>query len=307
MDARFARHRLFHFTGASPILSKMPAAIQCPRCQTEYPWNPDVAGQRLKCKCGEMIDMPALAPKAEVDELYDLADEPAKASQHGIADLQSAATAAAVAVDQSRQFACPYCGEKLDAGSTMCVFCGSNLEGALPETTTRTVSTAMQSAPPVSARPVVMRELTETEKSGTFRLIILCAMAMVVVAMVIVFIKHRLPASPAKDPFLRPADAAIVEKVQQGAEARQWLKSDDGHTLSGMLHKQAVFKVDQLYDLGAKRVIVLGGGSSLAIELPSESAKRKALFDWQKKWNTDNNFKLPVDEGQRWMEIQMHL
>src|SRR5439155_16690838 len=100
-------------------------------------------GKRVKCVCGELIDVPTIAPKAEVDELYDLADDaPTNKPQHGITDLQSAATTAAVAVDDSRQFPCPYCGEKLDPGSTMCVFCGSNLEGALPERAMRQMPTA---------------------------------------------------------------------------------------------------------------------------------------------------------------------
>jgi len=284
----------------------MPAVIQCPACQKEYPWKPDLAGKRVKCKCGELIDVPVAAPKAEVDELYDLA-EPIETPGHPILDLQSAATTAAVAVDNSRQFPCPYCGQNLDPGSTMCVFCGSSLEGTVPEAAPRAVPTAIQAAPPVASRPVVMREPEPEETVSKTKLAILALVAIAIVIAAIVFVRHRTRTSTSTDPILKPADAAIFDKTKQGAEAREWLKADEAHTLTGLLHKQAVFRVDQIYDLGAKSVFVVGGGSSLAIELPSESAKRKAIFDWQKKWNTENNFPVVSDDGQRWMEIQMHL
>ena len=56
-----------------------------------------------------------------------------------------------------------------------------------------------------------------------------------------------------------------------------------------------------------KSVYVLTNGTSVAIELPGESLKRKAIFEWQEKWNAENNFKNSADEGQKWLEIQMHL
>src|SRR5690349_16093786 len=135
----------------------MPAAIQCPTCQKEYPWKPELAGKRVKCSnCGTVISVPSDAPKAEVDELYELADDgPSPRAQHGVSDLQSVATTAAVEVDNSKQFPCPYCGQMLDPGTTMCVFCGSSLEGALPETPATPLATAIQSAPPVATKPVV--------------------------------------------------------------------------------------------------------------------------------------------------------
>jgi hypothetical protein len=286
----------------------MPATILCPSCQKEYPWKPDLAGKRVKCTCGEVIDVPTVAPKAEVDELYDLADDPSPKAQHGVADLQSVATAAAVAVDDSRQFPCPYCGEKLNPGSMMCVFCGSNLEGAIPETAQRTVPTAMQAAPPVATRPVIIPHNQEEAKSNRLKLIILGLTVLVPVAAIIVITMLRSMKVPPPTAYVKPADAPILAKVNGGSavEARDWLK-DDNHALSGMNHRQSVFRVDQLYDLGDKRVMVFGGGQSLGLELPSEAAKRKAVFDWQKKWNTENNFKIVADEGQKWLEIQMHL
>jgi hypothetical protein len=285
----------------------MPAVIQCPSCQKEYPWKPDLAGKRVKCKCGELIDVPAAAPKAEVDELYDLADDPAPKGQHAIGDLQSAATTAAVAVDNSRHFPCPYCGEKLDPGSTMCPFCGSNLEGALPESAVISVPTAVQAAPPVATRPVVMRKPPVEESSARLRLAIIGILTIFLLAIGIFLVRRKFPSLHTPDAPVNPLDAPIVEKLDRGAEAREWLKADESRALCGMSHKQSVFKVDQWYDLGIQRAVVFGNGSSLGIELPSDPAKRKAVFEFERKWNGENNFPLVDDRGQNWLEIEMHL
>ena len=135
-------------------------------------------------------------------------------------------------------------------------------------------------------------------------------LALVVMIGAVIAVKRALPARQSQSTAnLRPADAAIQQVVDgnSAAEAREWLKANDGHALSGLSHKQSQFKVDQWYELGAKSVYVLTNGTSVAIELPGESLKRKAIFEWQEKWNAENNFKNSADEGQKWLEIQMHL
>ena len=130
--------RLFHLPPCSPIMEyggalrevAMPAVIQCPTCQKEYRWKPELAGKRVKCKCGTVIAVPTAEPAPEANDLYDLADDGPASPQHGIADLQAAVAAAPVAVDEGNQFRCPYCGENIEAGSAMCVYCGSELAPA---------------------------------------------------------------------------------------------------------------------------------------------------------------------------------
>ena len=123
----------------------MPA-IQCPTCQKEYRWKPELAGKRVQCKCGELIDVPIEEPQTEKTDLYDLVDEPVARTQQGVVDLQSAAVSSAVALADDNRFACPYCNEIIDAGSQMCVFCGSTLEGAvIPESARRTPQSALSS------------------------------------------------------------------------------------------------------------------------------------------------------------------
>ena len=151
-----------------------------------------------------------------------------------------------------------------------------------------------------------MRAPTAKETSGKRRIAVIGILTVVFLAIAIFIVRRRWPAAPPADP-VNPADAPIVDKLGQGAEAREWLKADEGRSLSGMNHKQSVFKIDQWYDLGAQRAIVFGRGSSVGFELPSDPAKRKAVFEFQKKWNADNNFPVVTDNGQKWIEIQMRL
>src|SRR5215471_14931347 len=75
----------FHFTPTSHILgclftgiiseAVVPAVITCPTCSKEYRWKPELAGKRVKCKCGEVIAVPASQPEPEANDLYDLADD----------------------------------------------------------------------------------------------------------------------------------------------------------------------------------------------------------------------------------------
>src|SRR6185436_5870584 len=136
------------------------------------------AGKRVKCKCGEVISVPAAEPEPEPNDLYDLAyDGSSSGPQQGILDLQAAAAPAAV--DEGNQFRCPYCGESIEPGSAMCVFCGSNLQPGGKAAKKKPMS-AMKAAPPV-ARPVKMRPPSEEEQQGKMKLIILGVVAVAIV------------------------------------------------------------------------------------------------------------------------------
>lgn len=287
----------------------MPA-IQCPTCQKEYRWKPELAGKRVQCKCGELIDVPIEEPQTEKTDLYDLVDEPVARTSQGVVDLQSAAVSSAVALADDNRFACPYCNEIIDAGSTMCVFCGSTLEGAvIPESARRTPQTAMQAAPPVAMRPVVMRPETDEEKQKKTKLIIAGIAALILVIGAVIGLKKFSNRLPSHDPNLKPGDAAVLTRIQEenGKEARDWLNASDSHVLGGWSKKQSLYHVDEIYQMGAKKVYAFGAAYSMviAIELPDDPGKRKTLFDWQKKWNSEMHVKPDVDEGQKYLEIQV--
>src|SRR5947208_2761406 len=39
----------------------MAGAIQC-ECGKQYPWKPELAGKRARCKCGNVVSIPAQSP-----------------------------------------------------------------------------------------------------------------------------------------------------------------------------------------------------------------------------------------------------
>jgi len=54
----------------------MPEKFNCPSCQKEYKWKPEIAGKRAKCKCGSVLEIPAAEPAAAPDDLgiYDVSE-----------------------------------------------------------------------------------------------------------------------------------------------------------------------------------------------------------------------------------------
>ena len=106
-------------------------------------------------------------------------------------------------------------------------------------------------------------------------------------------------------------DAEVIQQIkdEHGTEARQWLSADAARSIGGLSSGQATRRVDELYQLGAKQVLAFGSriSSTLAVELPDDKAKRKALFDWQARWHAEHHFDVEQDIGQRWLVIKMPL
>src|SRR5580698_7545917 len=53
--------------------------FSCGACGRSYTWKKELAGRRGKCKCGQMMDIPASVappppPEPQEDDLYSLAD-----------------------------------------------------------------------------------------------------------------------------------------------------------------------------------------------------------------------------------------
>src|SRR5690349_19693754 len=62
----------------------MPQTIECSGCRKQYRWKPELAGKRVKCKCGASFTAP-LAEEAD--------PEPAPQEDiYGIVDTQPATT-----------------------------------------------------------------------------------------------------------------------------------------------------------------------------------------------------------------------
>lgn len=120
--------------------------FSCGGCGKSYAWKPEIAGKRVKCKCGERLSVPATDPAAVeaepmpegFDDLMALADG-APASEASYAPEPAVAAAAparpakriggaAPAGGAAAGGACPSCGARVDAAAVLCVNCGHNLK-----------------------------------------------------------------------------------------------------------------------------------------------------------------------------------
>lgn len=94
------------------------AMFACVGCGKSYRWKQELAGRKVKCKCGQVMDCPSTAPAppepSEEDGLYGFADE----------DLAAAAKGAAV----SDSALCPSCQAEMQSGAVLCTNCGFNLK-----------------------------------------------------------------------------------------------------------------------------------------------------------------------------------
>src|SRR5687767_3453590 len=88
--------------------------FSCDGCGRTYAWKEQLAGKRVKCKCGTAVTVPQapLEPEFDADALYDLADAETAAaanapSQHRVVErpapvkAKASTAAAASAVPRS--------------------------------------------------------------------------------------------------------------------------------------------------------------------------------------------------------------
>jgi hypothetical protein len=93
--------------------------FSCGKCGKSYKWKPELAGKKVKCKCGNIMTAPATEPVAEqqdvdLDGLYELAAEEKKSAKKQR--------------EEPVGFRCPSCNSDLAVGAVVCTRCGFNLK-----------------------------------------------------------------------------------------------------------------------------------------------------------------------------------
>src|SRR4051812_30463520 len=79
----------------------MPEKFQCTACQKEYRWKEELAGKRVKCKCGNALTVPLAEAAIEPDDIgvYDVAEsEPPPLPAVSAVPMAQRATVASPAV-----------------------------------------------------------------------------------------------------------------------------------------------------------------------------------------------------------------
>ena len=93
--------------------------FSCDKCGKSYKWKPELAGKKVKCKCGNIMAAPAeepiaAEPEIDLNGLYELAAEEKKATKRQR--------------EEPVGFRCPACSSELQIGAVMCTACGFNLK-----------------------------------------------------------------------------------------------------------------------------------------------------------------------------------
>ena len=93
--------------------------FSCEKCGKSYKWKPELAGKKVKCKCGQIMAAPAeepvaAEPEVDLDGLYELAAEEKKASKRQR--------------EEPVGFRCPACHNELAIGAVLCTSCGFNVK-----------------------------------------------------------------------------------------------------------------------------------------------------------------------------------
>src|SRR5688572_31291455 len=107
--------------------------FSCDSCGKTFAWKPQLAGKRVKCKCGAPMTVPASDPGADDAGLDDFAalahggetydDAPPPPPPISGRGGRSGGTATARA--PAAAAACPSCGMGVEPGAVICVNCRS--------------------------------------------------------------------------------------------------------------------------------------------------------------------------------------
>src|SRR6266513_4898710 len=97
------------------------ATFSCNSCGKQYPWKPELAGKKAKCKCGAILSIPAKPQAARAPA----ARAPARAA---VAAPAVRAVPAEIPLDEGQGNSCTACKAERNPGSAICISCGYNLQ-----------------------------------------------------------------------------------------------------------------------------------------------------------------------------------
>ena len=292
------------------------ATFSCDACGKQYPWKPELAGKKAKCKCGAVLNVPAQPQAAR-------------------AAVRTPVAVAAAPVESAEGYRCPECKNELTPGTAICVNCGFDLRTGQHVNTQ--VDTGEDEAPAApkkkkkkkaavgadgkpsatawvgvtkSAREKASAQ--EADKSRTMKQVIIALVLCVAVVGVVFggkFLFKNMGKKGAQTANLKGDDAEATDVLQNHdpMEAAEFLKAHQSRMLGTQwTQAKALAKIQQWYDMGAAKVWVASDGliaREAIIELPQDPAKRKALLDWATVWRDPTGENQIKDEGQKYLVV----
>jgi hypothetical protein len=252
--------------------------ITCPECGASYPWKPQLAGKKVRCKCGKLFA--AVPPKALPATPIEQPDTFALEEDSDVRAIPAPKRAVT----------------RMPAGAA----------------TTMPSSAATSSAPDLAAaypthgrRRVVVQE-EDTNESKKKLLIPIAVLVLLLGGGIFAGLAMKGGLLKPNKPML--GDDAMITgmiKDENGTEVKEWLKANSRHMFMSMTEGQATALADRLYGMGAVKVLAFGEviSRSIAVELPDDPEKRKKLFEFEREhngWKSKSK-----DVGQRYFLLWM--
>jgi pyruvate dehydrogenase E2 component (dihydrolipoamide acetyltransferase) len=151
-------------------MASAPGTVSCNACTRSYPWKPQYAGRKAKCKCGGSVHFPKDDPSAISNTLpapdpapqtfgeYDLHDPSAPTAR--AASHKPAPAAKSSSRRASKGNACIDCGKPLTPGAVLCMACGMNQQ------TGRKLDTSIEKPPMALAAELKKEPAKAPQKLG---------------------------------------------------------------------------------------------------------------------------------------------
>lgn len=315
----------------------MSATFACSACGRQYPWKPELAGRSAKCKCGQVMTVPATASAPEPEpDLLEFADEPpipatpvkakpaaapVKAAVPAAAKARVTAAAAAPVADSG--YRCPSCQADMTPGAPICIGCGFDLR------TGKHVQTMVEAEAPAAAAPrkggaraaatVPGRGKTrkEAEKEardaeerskGVKQIVLIGVGALLVIGLIFAaskfFKKDDGAAATGPD-----AEATQLLKGNDPIEAMAFIDQHSSRTLAvTWTNAQSKNRIEQWYNqLGVKKVWAFQAQISgrVVFELPGDADTRFKIFDWVGDRYEEQQKPRPKDVGQNYLVVDL--
>lgn len=267
--------------------------ITCPQCGRSGPYRAEMAGRKLKCKCGNVMQIPA----ANTEDT----EEPIKLDP--IAPAMRAARAEEQGDEYDVAEPAPEPNRNVQRPADVIAYRSAPAEKEPP-------TKPMAPAFPTFMKPKTYSAGEGADQSQLVRLVIILAIVVAVIGGAIFGIRYVAGSHSASARAALPGEDADIQAKMQDEyykEVHAWFQQDGSRMLGPWTQQQALSQVERWQDMGAKQVLAFGSRLSTVavIELPDDPAKRKQIFDWQAQWHADHFEKIWTDVGQKYLMIRL--
>jgi hypothetical protein len=249
-----------------------------------------MAGKKLRCKCGNVIQVPAEEEPLRLEPIAPAQKRnPAAENDEDEYDVKEPA---------------PELNREVQRPPDVVAYRSAPVEAE------------EKPAPAAPTYPTFMRPKTYTadagaEQSQLIKAVILLAVAIGLVGGAVFAIKyfHGAHSTAGGGATQLGEDADIQAKLdgEYHKEVHDWFQEDNERILGPWSQQQALSQADRWKEMGAKNVYAFGTRLSMVavIELPDDPASRKKLFDWQAQWHREHFEKVWSDMGQKYLMIRL--